>query len=91
MNILMTNGHILTKPLEIQNIEQTVKNGFATFKNKVSFQVVEVVHGSAKYQSGVKVLLKGDSFAAHWAKAKFTVDGQELMMVPETEVVGVVQ
>ena len=89
MNITMTNGHVLTTPLEVQNIESSVKNGFATIKNKSSFQTVEIVHGSTKFFSGCRIFLRGDSFVQPWAKTRYVVDGRELIMVPESEIIGV--
>lgn len=87
----MTNNHVLTTVLEMQNIESSVKNGFATLKNKTSFQMVEVVHGNDKYPAGSKIALRGDSFVQPWAKNRFSLDGKELIMVPESEIIGVVK
>jgi hypothetical protein len=88
--IYTTNGHILTKPLVVQNIESSVKGGFLTIKNKTTFQFVEVVYGDGKnYGAGMQVMLKSDAFVHPWAKQRYEIDGQECILVPISEIVGV--
>ena len=91
MNLIMTNGYILTKLLSIKSTETEVVKGFASFKNKTSFQEVEVVYGSEKIKSGTKVLLRADAFAQPWAKNTYHYNGLDLLMVPQNEVLGVIE
>lgn len=91
MKVTMINGYILIKPLEFKSVQTEVKAGYASFKNKTSFQVVDVVYGTEAIPSGAKILLRADCFNQPWAKNKYYYNDQELLMIPINEVLGLVE
>ena len=91
MNVTMINGFILTKPLEINAVQTQVKDGYASFKNKSTFQTVEVVCGTEKIKAGSKILLRSDAFVQQWSKARYDFNGQDVIMVPINDVLGIVE
>ncbi len=91
MKVTMINGYILIKPLEVKAVQTELKAGYASFKNKTSFQVIEVVYGTEEIKSGCKILLRADCFNQPWAKNKYYYNEQELLMIPVNEVLGIVE
>jgi hypothetical protein len=91
MNIVMINGYVLTKPLEVKSIQTEVVQGYANIKNKISFQLVEVVYGTELIKSGSRIVLRSDCFNQPWAKNRYHFLDQDLLMVPINEILGVTE
>lgn len=84
---------VFCKPLETTQIKSEVINGLARISQKKHFELTEVVFDCPSFiripggiRAGDKVYIKGEAMGTVWGTKVLTVNGQSVIVVPESEI-----
>lgn len=94
MSMITTNGCAAIVPPKNDKIETKVEGGFAQASQKREVVLCDLVmqfsvHGERYVSPGQhQAIIAGDRVFAAWAKKIYSIDGQEFVLCPASEIIG---
>lgn len=79
------NGYLAVEPFPNKGLETKTSNGFSTIKQKNTLVELKIIFGSEKFTYG-SVFVPGSISVTQYAREVYHVNGQDFILIPETEV-----